>query len=111
MTDLLTRTPAERVHAHPDPEADVPESALSDSVAHDLGVVVAPAMGRFRPIVDHGLVQAGQLLGHITGGRGRADEVRVPVDGELRDLLVRPGQLVARGEGLVWLQRIGGVAV
>ena len=110
MTDLLTRTRERGTSSPREPEADAPASTLSDSVAHDLGVVVAPTMGRFRPVIERGLLRAGELLGHITGGGGRADEVRVPVDGEVRDLLVRPGQLVARGEGLVWLRRMGQTA-
>ena len=44
-------------------------------------------------------------MGHVTGGRGRADEVRSPVRAILRDLLVRPGQLVMAGQGLMWLAR------
>lgn len=75
------------------------------TVAESLALVVAPSTGRFRPqdLDGHGV--AGQLIGHITGGRGRADEVRMPVDGRVRSFLVRPGQLVRAGQSLAWLDR------
>lgn len=90
MSDVLTR-----------PQG--PVSPLSGTVADGLVLAVAPSTGRFRPVVDTGTVEAGGLLGHVTGGRGRADEVRSPVRAVLRDLLVRPGQLVAAGQALVWM--------
>ncbi len=103
MTDLLTRTlPAP---AAPPPGVTEPASSVSGSLFDDLVVIVAPSTGRFRPLADVDAVEAGALVGHVTGGRGRADEVRSPVRAVLRDLLVRPGQLVARGQGLAWLGR------
>lgn len=77
------------------------------SVADTLTVVSAPAIGRFVPAVEApARVEPGQLLGHITGGKGRADEVVVPVAGTLKELLARPGQLVGLGQGLAWLERV-----
>jgi biotin carboxyl carrier protein len=112
MTDLLVRTLVhEDLQATPPTE---PRSALSGSVAETLALAVAPSTGRFRPLPRVAeragtawsqRVGAGQLLGHVTGGRGRADEVRSPSDARLCALLVRAGQLVSRGQGLVWLQR------
>jgi predicted deacylase len=107
MTDVLTRrpSPAPPEPAVPD-EADAPGSALSCSVAHDLAVAVAPSTGRFRPAVQPGAhVPGGTVLGHVTGGGGRADAVVTPVPGIVADLLARPMQLVYRGQGLAWLQR------
>jgi biotin carboxyl carrier protein len=104
MTDLLTRT---------DPRHDA-SSVLQGSVAESLALVVAPSTGRFRPVADlavgsagspGAVVRSGQLLGHVTGGAGRADEVRSPWDARLCAPLVRAGQLVSRGQGLVWLSR------
>lgn len=86
------------------PSAPEP-TALQGTCADRLGLVVAPTTGRFEPLSAPGRVSAGQLLGHITGGRGRADEVRTPVDAWLKDLLVRPRQLVRRGQALAWLER------
>ncbi len=86
----------------PDPDAAEP-NALQGTCADTMGLVVAPATGRFEPTSITGRISAGQLLGHITGGRGRADEVRSPVDARLKDLLVRPRQLVRRGQALAWL--------
>lgn len=77
---------------------------LTGTGADGLGLVVAPTTGRFEPTPVSGRVRAGDLLGHITGGRGRADEVRAPVDAWLESLLVRPRQLVRRGQALAWLQ-------
>ena len=99
MTDLLTRTAV-----HPPVHADAPSSCLHGTVAEALALAVAPSTGRFRP-AEGGTVERGTVLGHITGGKGRADAVLAPVGGEVARLLVRPGQLVSRGQGLVWLQR------
>lgn len=91
------------------PDSQIPSAAdepswLAGTVADRLGLVVAPTTGRFEPTSRPGRISAGQLLGHITGGRGRADEVRAPVDAWLKDLLVRPRQLVHRGQALAWLE-------
>ncbi|MBA3373140.1 MAG: hypothetical protein M3493_12970 [Actinomycetota bacterium] len=104
MTELLTRS---RPAAGPPAPADhsEPATALAGTVADDLVVVVAPSTGRFQPRADVDAVERGDLMGHVTGGRGRADEVRSPVRAILRDLLVRPGQLVMAGQGLMWLAR------
>ncbi len=103
MTDLMTRTLAPSPPASPEAEGS---RAFAGTVAATLAVVVAPSTGRFRPAIDgRPQVRAGELLGHVTGGRGRADEVRSPVDAVVADLLVRAGQLVGRGQGLAWLQR------
>lgn len=99
MTDLLTR-PDVPQHTH----ADAPPTSLNGTVAEALAVAVAPSTGRFHPAeVDE--VACGTILGHVTGGKGRADAVMAPVHGAIAKLLVRPGQLVSRGQGLVWLQR------
>lgn len=98
MTDLLTRTAA--VEAPPAPAGE----AFTGTVAEGLALAVAPSTGRFRPLADAlGAVVAGQLLGHVTGGRCRADEVRCPAAGVVRRLLARPGQQVQRGQALLWL--------
>lgn len=107
MTDLLTRT---RTAAAPTPgtadeAVDDAAAGLVGSVAEHLVVLVAPSTGRFRRHGDAQTVEAGELVGHVTGGRGRADEVRAPVRAALRSLLVRPGQLVMRGQGLAWFAR------
>lgn len=91
------------------PQVTAPSAPHSEPVsllgtcADSMGLVVAPTTGRFEPATGTGRVRAGQLLGHITGGRGRADEVRAPVDALLKNLLVRPRQLVRRGQALAWL--------
>jgi biotin carboxyl carrier protein len=104
MTDLLTRMPPAPPATVAD-EAAAPGTALAGSVAHDLAVVVAPTTGRFRPAVEPGAaVVPGTVLGHVTGGGGRADAVVTPVAGLVADLLARPKQLVYRGQGLAWLQ-------
>ncbi len=99
MTDLLTRADV-ATSSH----VDAPSSSLRGTVAESLAVAVAPSTGRFQPVRVPS-VAAGETLGFITGGKGRADEVVAPVAGTVARLLVRPGQLVSRGQGLVWLQR------
>lgn len=92
---------------------DLDDLRIEDSPVDDIGLfggmalAVAPSVGRFRPAVTaDDVVQPGQVLGHVVGGSGRADEVRAPVAGQVRDLLVRPGQTVALGQGLAWLERV-----
>jgi hypothetical protein len=82
-------------------------------VAGDLVVAVAPSTGRFRPaagLKEHrsAVLGAGSVVGHVTGGAGRADPVRCPVDAVLRSLLARPGQTVERGQPIGWLLRLEG---
>ncbi|CAN5898264.1 hypothetical protein BH23ACT8_BH23ACT8_07520 [soil metagenome] len=113
MTDLLTRTtvrlPVAPVEAPLD--ADAHAGCLESTVAAELAMTVAPSTGRFRPAVDPGsAVSEGLLVGHVTGGAGRADAVYAPVAGVVAALLVRPGQLVNKGRGLVWLQRSAALA-
>jgi biotin carboxyl carrier protein len=78
-------------------------ASLAGTCADTMGLVVAPTTGRFEPASVGARIAAGDLLGHITGGRGRADEVRAPVDAWLKDVLVRPRQLVRAGQALAWL--------
>lgn len=108
MTALPTDAPAPAREAAPDPTRAVdPASALRGTVAEELVVLVAPTTGRFRPHEDPvgRWYELGALLGHVTGGKGRADEVVAPVSATVADLLVRPGQLVHQGQGLAWLRR------
>lgn len=82
------------------------------TVADRLAVAVAPSTGRFVPAVEApASVRAGDVLGHITGGNGRADAVVAPIGAELREMLARPGQLVGLGQGLAWLERVAPLAV
>lgn len=104
MTDLLTReasAPSRPVVALD--LLDPPASALAGSVACTLVLAAAPSTGRYRPLLEQGRTATGQVLGHVTGGKGRADEVLAPIDGELARLLVRPGQLVFAGQSLAWI--------
>lgn len=94
----------------PPPATERADGTLQGTVAEALVVVVAPSTGRFRPLAeitegDETAVDPGTLLGHVTGGRGRADEVRAPAAGAVRRLLARPGQVVRRGQPLAWLER------
>jgi multidrug efflux pump subunit AcrA (membrane-fusion protein) len=98
MSESSSPAPAPAGQRSNDPDT------LKGTGAETLGLVVAPTTGRFEPTTVTGRIRAGDLLGHITGGRGRADEVRAPVDARLKDLLVRPRQLVRRGQALAWLE-------
>ncbi len=83
-----------------------PASTLDGTVAHGMGLLVAPAIGRFRAVVADGPVESGALVGVVTGGGGRSDEVRVPVQAEVCGLLALEGQLVQSGQALAWIRRI-----
>ncbi|MGI9016897.1 MAG: hypothetical protein ACR2HR_07315 [Euzebya sp.] len=77
------------------------------TVADRMSIAVAPSTGRFAPVVEApAMVKPGDVIGHITGGNGRADEVYAPVGATLKELLARPGQLVALGQGLAYLERV-----
>ncbi len=108
MTDLLTRSSGEPPAEHParGHGAVAAGSVFAGTVAAGLVLAVAPTTGRFRPRTGlRGRLRAGELIGHVTGGRGRADEVRCPTNATLRGVLVRAGQLVTAGQGLAWLER------
>ena len=85
-----------------------PASTLVGSVAARMGLLVAPAIGRFRALVAAGRVEPGTLIGVVTGGGGRADEVRVPVAAIVCGLLALEGQLVQSGQALAWIRRLEG---
>lgn len=77
------------------------------TVADRMSIAVAPSTGRFAPAVEApATVNPGDLIGHITGGNGRADAVHAPVGATLKELLARPGQLVGLGQGLAYLERV-----
>ena len=77
---------------------------LAGTAAEGLLVIVAPANGRFQPVVSEGRLGAGAVVARITSGRGRALDVRVPAAAAVRGLLTLPGQLVTRGQALAWAQ-------
>jgi len=95
MTDVLTRT---QLRAAP----------FEGSVAADLVLAVAPTAGRFEPLEGVGPqahLRAGDLIGYVTGGRGRTVKILCPIGAEIGDFLARPGQAVTRGQAVVWLRR------
>src|SRR5919106_3832732 len=79
-------------------------ASMAGTCADTLGLVVAPTTGRFEPAATNGRIRAGQLLGHITGGPGGGGEGGAPFGARMKDLLVRPRQLVRRGQALAWLE-------
>ena len=83
---------------------------LAGSTAERMVLIVAPANGRFHPVVSEGSVEAGGLIAHITGGRGRSDAVASPARLAIRGLLALPGHLVVRGQALAWAQVADGGA-
>lgn len=105
MIDVVTDIPAAS-------ELELSFSGLQGTTADRLAVAVSPSVGRFAPaIVAPTRVRPGDLIGHVTGYSGRADEVRAPVAAELRELLARPNQLVGLGQALAWLERISPTGV
>ena len=79
-----------------------PQGDLAGTTAEGLLVIVAPANGRFVPVVAEGWLSSGGVVAQITSGKGRAHDVRVPAAAAIRGLLTRPGQLVMRGQALAW---------
>lgn len=115
MTDVMTLPRVGEGPRQGDPTGGECPPELAGTVAEALVLVVAPSTGRFRPSElgpeedGHGdpALEGGAVLGHVTGGGGRADPVRAPVHAGLRRWLARPGQLVVRGQALAWLGRAG----
>jgi biotin carboxyl carrier protein len=96
MTDVLVRPPS---------PADA--GPFDGSVAEDLVLAVATSAGKFQPargLTASTRLRAGDVIGQVTG-LGEPTAICCPVDAEVGDLLVRPGQTVARGQGLAWLRR------
>ena len=72
-------------------------------------VVVAPALGVFRPhdpetvTAEGELVEAGQAIG-VVENSGTATEVRSPFTGFLMGMLAAAGERVREGEPIAWLR-------
>ena len=76
-------------------------------------VIVAPAVGVFRPLADTDLdltetgdvtlVSAGQAIGVIEGP-GSSTPVRSPFGGFLIGMLARAGERVREGQPVAWLR-------
>lgn len=70
-------------------------------------VIVAPAVGVFRPL-DHAegaetVIAAGDAIG-VVEGPGASTPVRSPFPGALMGLLARAGERVREGQPVAWLR-------
>lgn len=83
-----------------------PHSTLAGTTAAGMALLVAPTVGRFQPVADAGLLGPGSVVGVVTGGAGRADEVRIPVAAEVCGFLAMQGQTVQAGQPLAWLRQV-----
>jgi len=84
-----------------------PSSALAGTTAAGMALLVAPAVGRFQPVAETGMLGPDGVVGLVTGGAGRQDEVRVPVAAEVCGILAVEGQMVQQGQPLAWLRQVG----
>lgn len=70
-------------------------------------VIVAPAVGVFRPLspVDEvdTVIRAGQAIG-VVEGPGASTPVRSPFGGALIGMLARAGERVREGQPVAWLR-------
>ena len=70
-------------------------------------VIVAPAVGVFRPLSpadgDETLIAAGQAIG-VVEGPGASTPVRSPFPGALIGMLARAGERVREGQPVAWLR-------
>ena len=76
-------------------------------------VIVAPAVGVFRPLADAdvdltetgggALIAAGQAIG-VVEGPGSSTPVRSPFGGFLIGMLARAGERVREGQPVAWLR-------
>lgn len=70
-------------------------------------VIVAPAVGVFRPITPadgaDNVIAAGQAIG-VVEGPGASTPVRSPFPGALVGMLARAGERVREGQPVAWLR-------
>ena len=73
-------------------------------------MIVAPAVGVFRPLAADGrdfdgseLITAGQAIG-VVEGPGASTPVRSPFGGALVGMLARAGERVREGQPIAWLR-------
>jgi biotin carboxyl carrier protein len=70
-------------------------------------VIVAPAVGVFRPLAataaDEGDVVEGQPIG-VVEGPGTATPVRSPFAGRIVGMLAHPGERLREGQPVAWLR-------
>lgn len=73
-------------------------------------MIVAPAVGVFRPLADDGrdfdgseVITAGQAIG-VVEGPGASTPVRSPFGGALVGMLARTGERVREGQPIAWLR-------
>ena len=66
-------------------------------------VVVAPAVGVFRPHAIAGLLEPGDEIG-VVEALGGEHPVRTPFEGTLVGLLAGPGERLRRGQAVAWLR-------
>jgi multidrug efflux pump subunit AcrA (membrane-fusion protein) len=72
-------------------------------------VIVAPAVGVFRPLGDNDgdaageVIAAGQAIG-VVEGPGASTPVRSPFGGFLVAMLARAGERVREGQPVAWLR-------
>jgi hypothetical protein len=69
-------------------------------------LIVAPAPGRFRPLLRAGespIVTEGEAVGVIEGP-GSITPVRSPFRGRLEGMLAHPGERLREGQPVAWLR-------
>ena len=71
-------------------------------------MIVAPAVGVFRPLAEEGSdfdgrIIAGQAIG-VVEGPGASTPVRSPFGGALVGMLARTGERVREGQPIAWLR-------
>jgi biotin carboxyl carrier protein len=71
-------------------------------------VIVAPAVGVFRPLTgappaEGALLAEGQSIG-VVEGPGTATPVRSPFRGKLAGMLAHPGERIREGQPVAWLR-------
>jgi biotin carboxyl carrier protein len=71
-------------------------------------LIVAPAVGIFRPIDEegYGRVKAGQAIGTLESVGAEPRTVRSPHAGRMAGLLAKAGERVRAGQPVAWLRAI-----
>jgi len=100
-------TRADRPPARDDADPSEPDARHEgETLAVVERLVVAPAVGRFRPTIDARRVRhlrRGEQIGVVEGPRHEV-VVRSPFAGEVMGLLAWDGERVQSGEPLLWLR-------
>ena len=67
-------------------------------------IIVSPGSGLFRPLTRPPEVATGDVIGHVAVAGVGDVPVRSPFDGRVVEVVAWPGERLARGQRVAWLE-------